>query len=445
MTPQPWLLIQGDACWHVARRTPDGPAIQRIDLPDEADPQAAAAQIHETLSSLGYHGDDVLLGIPSTACLVGHLTLENPADRRHRQTLLYQLEQVLPLAAEDIVADFMHHDGDTLAVVAQIAHLEPWLAALENQGVRIRSISPTALLAAQHLAPTVESDSAQLCVLWGHANQVEWFVLASGQLRAWQLVPSQPSAVVQRLNLRSLEQVESPRVMAIDLPPEVLAAVASLPDVQLLDGPATPLLEAATLAAGDILSGKQPLWFELRRDRLAPRDRYRPIRGPLRFAMISAAALLLLASAGLQIRAARYESLLNQHEGRQADLFREALPGQPIPVGIQSRLESESAKLAGLKGDATDLAGQRSALAMLYDVLAACPEQTRVRILEMRLQRTRVDLEGELRSHADADVLATALRQRGFQVEPPRTQQLPGQGVAVRLTAQWAGRKETQP
>ena len=126
---------------------------------------------------------------------------------------------------------------------------------------------------------------------------------------------------------------------------------------------------------------------------------------------------------------------MRHDEAAQAAIFAEIFPGQAVPAGIRSRLESECTKMAGVKGESADWTAQRPAIALLFDLLASVPEGLRCRLLNVRLDRNRIQVEGELRSHSDADAITAGLCKRGLHVEPPRTQQLAGQGVSVRLAA----------
>ena len=69
--------------------------------------------------AMGYSGEPVLLAIPSAQCLAAGVPIDRPAQLRQRQTLLYQLEQCLPLAAEDVVADFINRGQEVLGVAVE--------------------------------------------------------------------------------------------------------------------------------------------------------------------------------------------------------------------------------------------------------------------------------------------------------------------------------------
>ena len=62
----------------------------------------------------------------------------------------------------------------------------------------------------------------------------------------------------------------------------------------------------------------------------------------------------------------------------------------------------------------------------LRDLLAGLPADLRFRVLEVRLDGSSFALDGQVRSHGDADAIAASLRAGGFWVDPPSTEQLSG-------------------
>ncbi len=73
---------------------------------------------------------------------------------------------------------------------------------------------------------------------------------------------------------------------------------------------------------------------------------------------------------------------------------------------------------------------------VLENVLQHLPSELRFRLPEIRIEQNRLTLGGEVRSNADADQIAAALRSHGFTVDPPRTQRLADKGFGVRLQAE---------
>jgi hypothetical protein len=86
-----------------------------------------------------------------------------------------------------------------------------------------------------------------------------------------------------------------------------------------------------------------------------------------------------------------------------------------------------------------------SATRLLYRVLAGLPRDVRYRLFEVRVEEGRVDLDGEVLSHGDADRMASALRAQELNVELPRSQQLPSQTIGVRLAASLPPRLAAKP
>ena len=182
----------------------------------------------------------------------------------------------------------------------------------------------------------------------------------------------------------------------------------------------------------------QPL-ADLRTGPLEPGDRFRLYRRPLTPAAVSVALLLICLSSILLWRTEIYQSQAEIHAYEAHRLFASAFPEQKAPPmlpGIKGRLESEAKRLAGLSGAATELPEQNSALVALYEVLKALPKDLRYRILEVRIAGNQVYLDGQVRSHGDAESIATALRERAhLRVEAPRTQLMKDQAVGFTLSA----------
>jgi type II secretory pathway component PulL len=438
MTAKHWVLFQERSRWRIAALPGETATLAETEPARDDSPDAAV----EALRSQGYRGEPVLLALDSSLCLAASVEMDDPAAARHRQSLLYQLEEHLPLAAEEIAADFVIGDGRFLGVAIPSAPQKILVDALETRGVQVQSISPTAMLAAQHHVRTGDRRHPHL-LIWGNAAQVELIRLADGKPTAWSVLPAEPAAAAKWLKVEAIAH-EGPTPVIAHAPSELSELLASAPEIKLETSDDETLLDAAAQTAMQILSGHESPWIELRRDALAPSDSLRAVRGPLRLAAVALAVLLLAVSISALVRANRYDQLAARDQERLAAVFSEAMPGQSVPASVRARLESELQKLSGAKGTSADPLSQRPSLAVLYDFLASIPQGLRMRLLEIRIARGRIQLDGELRSHGDADALSVALRGRGFQVQPPHTQQLSGQGVAVRMAAD-AGQPKPSP
>ena len=84
--------------------------------------------------------------------------------------------------------------------------------------------------------------------------------------------------------------------------------------------------------------------------------------------------------------------------------------------------------MAGLGGQGTTGASNValhpiSALSHLRNLLANLPATVRFRILDLNIRPDAITVDGQARTHAEAEAIAIALRQCGiYEVEAPKTQ-----------------------
>ncbi len=199
---------------------------------------------------------------------------------------------------------------------------------------------------------------------------------------------------------------------------------------------------------------------DLRRGALGATDRIERLVGPLT-ALTTAVAILLMSVGLTQFGVARSTQRATERaEEAQAALFRETFPGRLVPVALLSRLRSEAAEARGLAGEPADTAQAVDVLDDLQAVLEHLPPTDtevpsstganqkadahaatpmRYRLLELRLDARRLYLDGQARSHGEAERLAAGLRAvPGFAFDSPRTQNLNERGVGFTLSGQRA-------
>lgn len=441
MRHKSWMLLEAAEAWCAMRLDAAPPDVQPTGVRVQTPPADQAAQLAAWLIANAYAGEDVLLAIGSQHCLVAEIPLEAGRRRPSRSEMAYALEEHLPLAAEDCVAEFVVRPATEHAfgVAVPKTYLAALVEGLEDNGVRVASVVPVGLLRCQQLVS--EQGRADGTVIVANRDSLDVFVLQEGFPRQWQIVPHRPRELTRHLQWLRLQQGEPVRVLAVGIDDaETAAALSEQADVTRVAAEAGD--ESSDLVGcGHLMAQGEPApWLDFRRTALPPRDRFRTVRPALQFAVAAAAVFLVAMSASFLFRASRFERLARDYEDQQRDVFRQALPNQPVPAGIRSRLESEHHKLAGVAGEQAAAPDYLDALSSLFDILCSLPQAVRFRLLEVQIEDDgRLSLEGEAPNHGDAGILATSLRQGGLDVEQPFTRQLRQDGVSVNIKARAVG------
>jgi len=437
MARSQWMICLGDNGWQIVQMSSAGIVVHDAQCVEKMDPEEQAAQIAEAITEQGFAKEPILLALSSSWCLAAKLPVESPQQIRQRQTMLYQLEESLPWEAEEMVADFVGHDCDAFAVAVKCSQLKPWIDALESHRLIIESVVPMVLLGLAHHLSHGSWPSSH-AVLWSHDDSLELIIVQDGKPQDWRAVPPSPTTLAQVLKVLALERTQQLPVVCYQVDDELIGALRELPDVEILDteyDERTTLEAASAETAQSTLTGKHEPWIELRRDGLAAQDRFRMLRGRIRVAVVAAALLCIALGASFLVRAHRYDVQAERATRQITEIYRDVYSQGSIPPGIRSRLESELAKLKGLSGDSAELPKSPAALDVLYQMLASLPNGLRYRVLEVRIDHGRLDVNGEVRDHGDSDKITTSLREHGFDVSPPSTQRQSPKSVAVRITA----------
>jgi type II secretion system protein L len=404
----------------------DGASTLRAESVATSSPTDAAPRIADALRTLGRRDEPVLLAVPTAWCLAARISLDG-LPRRDRRAMLYRLEEKLPLAAEDVVADFIiDRDGHhALGVAARLDRLRPWVDALESAGVAIASISPAALLAAEAMGGATTADQTLLIdEPVDHVSIVHRTI--AGQT-AWAVTPATAEDVAMQLQVLEMQI----RADGSASGTRTLVCSAGV-DPMRLDLAAdaqkqkTTAEQNASVSAAYTLRGRRAPAIELRRDALAPSDPLRQVRRPLNAAVAAAAALLLAVAAASLVRGWRYDRAADSFDAQLADEFTRAFPGAAVPPDVRFFVESEHRKLAAGVGSA-DVPPQmrRSASATMAQVLAAVVKDPKIALDRMTFNDGGFELRGRVESAAAVDELAGRLRATGFDVAPPQSSRDP--------------------
>lgn len=446
-----WLIIPSEDRATILRAHGNGVDVFSAEADDET---TLAQAIAKVFSEQEYEAQPVLLAPRSTDVLC--VSLE-PDPSANRQAMLYELEEYLPLPAEEFVADIYSHDNGRFAGVIDKNKVLPLLDELATHEILVQSIVPLSILAAQYLAHNPETIDGLRCLDWGYENEnlsdgnrIELFFLTpEGLPISWQLLDQSPETLRQAMLSAILHYDKNIVVDSPHLPDDLREMLKSLDRVKLATTEPVDSEESGDLLqiaivrqAEDILARKKKPWWEFCRDDLAMRGTDRVLGKSTRILLWGGVALAAALCLVLFVRMFKYDRMAIEARQEQESAFRQALPEQKLQTGFRNRLESEYTKMSAQRENTGDIPQRESALVPLLKIMQALPKKVRYRFPEIRIEQNNIRLDGQLQVHGDAELIATALEEAGFEVETPSTQQTGTQGVAVRLTILRPGGKE---
>jgi len=427
------VIFVGDPTWQIGTISAGELSLIEVSIPPNDDPSQVVGHLLPILKEHGHPNQSVVLAVPSDACLCAAISTQGLPRKKLRQAMNYRLEEKLPVAAEEIVADFVSVNGQALGVCIEPAKIAPIVEALEQAGVAVELVCPTAILALQGRR---HSDETHECntLIWGHKDHLELFTLADSKPKAWRLLAQSPDDLAIQLGMQIINHGAPLRIEAYNVGQPLLDRIADESDIQIVASNEESMLTAATRGADQILTGKTPGWINLRRDALGAKDPMRRFYKPLQAAVIAGLVFLACSSVAMLWRANRYEQIASQAEAQQRAIFEDLFPNQTLPISVKSRLASEQRRLRDLFGVTSQRPRQTSSLLALRDLLTQIPTAIRYRLLEIRLTDDRLYLDGQTRTHSDADAIVASLnKHRAFNIEPPRTETLAGKGIAFTI------------
>lgn len=436
------ILIRSEA-WQLLSARDGQVAAEELSVSGDRLDRAAAEQVASVVRKRGGGGRGLALAVPSGWALSASFSAENlPRSHRH-QAMTYRLEEQLPLAAEELTADFVEHGRTALGIAVRSDRLSEILFELEAAGVFVRLVCPAAILAVQGLRDRLPSSGPSFAaiVLDG---QVELVGLRDGRSMSWEALPLEPAGLTAavRAGMLSASEDEPVPILTCELAERLRCELAAVGDAHVDAVADTSALDLVGRGAAAVLAGRARPWCNLRRDRLAPADRLRPVRAALTACAVTFLMLLVALIAATAWRASRQEGLAEGYRADQAAVFRKLHPGQAVPTAVHWRLEAEARRVSGLRGGSAQAPTRRSGLERLQEVFARLPEGVAVQVLELRIEPTGFLIEGRVKGHVDAERIASSLRESpAVEVDPPRTERLP-KVVAFTLTGRFADARE---
>lgn len=457
--PEEWFIVVGDQTERLAAQVDTGELVICVGL---------------MLARSGLKGPRCLIAPAATSCFFTSIPGGPDVDVRDRNALRYELESHLPLDAETMVADYVvrtmpggrpkstdgvpadpksagqSHAGQShddrnegraasrqivSAIAVEFARWRELADALELSGIVVRSIVPSALLAARALSHSLNPAQRTELLLF-EPTRCDAVTFETDSVTAWKHLAVDRSTLRQHhiLDNHGVKQVVVAAGDGEQLE-QVREAYGDV-EVKVVDRPLESLWIEGTEAT---LTKPSPRWFDLRRDQLGPGDPLRPVLPQLRLATAAAFACLLAIAIGGWWRNQQIETTVEQLRSQQVAAYSSAFPDSPVPVALLRRVKSEHAEVIGSRGASAEIEVPVSATDVLTNFLAALPESVRFQAKGLKVLNGHATMDLQVRSTVDAGVLAAALKAHGFEVEPPITTRFDTKTFDSVLEATWKG------
>jgi hypothetical protein len=439
-----FLIAVEDRRYTVARVSAGGEvALREVPRADADDASALEKSLAGALAELGYGNEGVCLGLPSGLVLPAEIDCADLPRTRRQAAMLYRLEERLPLDAESLTVAFLPQGGAAaLGLAVETARVRAIVDSVERAGARVAAICPTSLLALAGSRRAGVAAPDYTVLVSDEATDV--LRLSGGTPVRWYTVSTEPAEWVRCLEVDMLthpHEVARPRAECLGAAPDdaVMPPSAEEAGVSLERVSDEPLVVLAARAARFVLGGANPAWVDFRRGRLAPPHAWTGASGPLAIAVAAALTLLAVLTATFIIRGIGYSAVADAYVARQADEYRRVFPAGDPPPNIVSRMRSETARMSALSGAGEKAPEQANALETLRRVVTNLPPNVRVKVTDMRIGPSDLVMEGEVRTHTDAQLISQALARASFEMDAPRTEVRAADDVAFTLTGTRSG------
>ena len=433
-----WLLHLERDCWQLTDTSvANGPPVPVSFALEEVSEQAAT--IEEALKKTGYRGEPVILGLDARWCLTATVEVAAPQMLRKSQVMRYQLEEWIPWSAEEYVTDFVGHRDQALMVAVRHEGLGELLQSLEELGILVPIVAPTAWLALEDHLQTTDLPAAHV-LFWQDDQFIDVFETRAEKPFRWSRLPAQADEITRFVRLQMLTET-LPAILVRGLSADLLQVLKE-EALQVSELETVSQREAASQNCQRIGQGMQEPPLNLRRDELGGQKRFQALSKELNWLKVAAAVMLICLGCGFWLRAMSYREASGQAQAELGQVYEGLFPNQPVPDRIGNAIADEQRRLQGTRAPTGELPRPVAADVILQRMLAALPSEMRFRLPEIQIDRNQVFLSGEVRSNADADKIAAELRDHGFSVDPPRIQRLAEKGFAVRLNAKAGGQQK---
>jgi hypothetical protein len=433
-----FLLCLAEETWTVIRCMDDVKEERVLSRTEDISEESQYEKLAELFEELGYAGQDICLGLPANMIFSAVIHTADLPRKNRATSLLYRLEEQLPLEAERLTADFLDLGGDTalgFAVITQDVQVP--LDALAEKHIEVASVCPTALLALWDVCQKT-SESFDYVAIRDNPY-IQLFRMDKDRPCAWFPLSDDRNDLLDRLAADVLACPVSdgtPTLLLVgDWSTRVERNIQEAISIEIRRTEEAP---SVVQAAKDVLAGKNAAWVDFRRDSLAVQNPWQRQIGLVHLAVVLGLGFLVILAGLFYYRSLGYEDISRMNDNQLRSIYGDLFPGRRIPVNVKRTLASEFRRLSGTRGSENGIPMQMCAFETLRKVVTSLPPKIRLRILDMRIGPTGVLIEGQARDHTGAETLAKSLKSNGFDVDSPRTETLAKGGVSFTIDARYS-------
>jgi len=265
---EPFLVSVSDDAWRVSNAARGGDRVETLSFDDDAPVADRVAAAKARLSELGWAGAPILLAVPSPWCMCAVIATDDLERAGRRRAMAFRLEEHLPLAAEETIADFVEFGrGEALGVGAELDKVRAILEAMIDAGIEVRHIAPAPMLAAAH-AVTQHPDATG--VLIGDEASVAFIEVRHGKPVNWYWLGEDREALIDRVTTWETSLEQPGRLVFVDVDRSGADIRKACNGTQCTDLDGASSAQAVAVHAASILAGDASPWPGSRESRDSP-------------------------------------------------------------------------------------------------------------------------------------------------------------------------------
>ncbi len=431
------LGLEADS-WQVASRSEGCVRVTPVPFVDrQAFSRETLDEVHQVLEARGYRSQGLCLSLPSAMVFSASIECGDLPRKGRTEALLYRLEEQLPVSAETITAAFGPEvKGMTVGFAVRTSEVEAIIENLSEVGIEVSAICPAALLALRGGIDSKENP-ADYAIVIGCDTANVFTVDTQGAPTSWQSAGSDNSSIARMLEanllIRPAASAPARAELLGSVDPELPPTLTKLTGIECYQRYEKSALELACDGAIEILKGETTGLVNLRTGHLALGSVWSELAGKLKTAAVLSIVLGGMICGMFILRAQRYDALTLQLTQSQQMHFSRLYPERNVPLLVRKYLASEAKRLSGVKGAGQELPHRPNALETLATLAVNMPTDIRMRATGIRIGPREIIVQGQSLTHSDAELIAGALRNGGFDIEPPKTESLESGGVTFTL------------